>query len=88
MAREAGYEVTLTKLGEGGERRKRGSVETTESDRQRREVTPKYRNPDHPDETWAGRGRKPKWVEDKLTQGQTLEDLLISRPAAAESAAA
>src|SRR4051812_24302872 len=77
LAREAGFEVTLIKLGEGGERRKRGSGEATESDHRRREVTPKYRNPDHPDKTWAGRGRKPKWVEEKLAQGQTLEDLLI-----------
>ncbi|RME59368.1 H-NS histone family protein [Candidatus Parcubacteria bacterium] len=40
-------------------------------------VPPKYRNPDNPAETWTGRGRKPKWVEEALNQGKTLDDLLI-----------
>ena len=25
-------------------------------------VVPKYRNPDRPSETWAGRGKKPRWL--------------------------
>lgn len=39
----------------------------------------KYRNPENPAETWAGRGRPPKWVQAALQQGQTLEDLAIAR---------
>jgi DNA-binding protein H-NS len=36
----------------------------------------KYRNPDNPEQTWAGRGRKPGWlVELLLAQGKTLEEL-------------
>ena len=27
--------------------------------------------------SWSGRGRKPKWVEDHLTKGGKLEDILI-----------
>lgn len=27
------------------------------------------------EQTWSGRGRKPKWVEDYLTQGGKLEEL-------------
>lgn len=38
---------------------------------------PKYRNPDNEGETWAGRGRKPKWLEEKLATGSTEEDFLI-----------
>lgn len=35
----------------------------------------KYRNPDAPSETWTGKGRKPKWVKDHLSEGKTLKDL-------------
>lgn len=43
----------------------------------RETVKPKYRNPNNHSETWAGRGREPKWVQDLLATGKTLEDLLI-----------
>jgi DNA-binding protein H-NS len=35
----------------------------------------KYRNPDNPEQTWAGRGRKPGWLVELLAQGKTLEEL-------------
>lgn len=35
----------------------------------------RYRNPDAPSETWTGKGRKPKWVQDHLAAGKTLADL-------------
>ena len=38
---------------------------------------PKYRNPDNEVETWAGRGRKPKWLEEKLAAGSAENDFLI-----------
>ncbi len=34
-----------------------------------------YKNPDKPEETWAGRGRKPAWVVAALDAGKTLEEL-------------
>lgn len=40
-------------------------------------VAPKYRNPSNPAETWAGRGAKPKWVQEALKAGAKLEDLAI-----------
>jgi DNA-binding protein H-NS len=40
-------------------------------------VAAKYRNPENASETWTGRGRKPKWVEQQLTLGRTLESLEI-----------
>lgn len=40
-------------------------------------VPPKFCNPDNPQETWTGRGRKPKWVEECLARGMTLADLEI-----------
>ena len=40
-------------------------------------VAPKYRNPDNPAETWAGRGQQPKWLASRIAQGRRLEDFLI-----------
>ena len=40
-------------------------------------LPPKYRNPANPDQTWAGRGMRPKWVEEHLESGRSLEDLKI-----------
>jgi|SRR5260221_7471700 len=40
-------------------------------------VLPKYRNPDKPSETWAGRGKQPRWVTAQLRSGKTLEDFQI-----------
>lgn len=37
----------------------------------------KYRNPNNQAETWAGRGRKPKWVEQLLAEGKSLEDFAV-----------
>ena len=27
-------------------------------------VTPKYRNPENPEQTWSGRGKPPLWIKD------------------------
>jgi DNA-binding protein H-NS len=40
-------------------------------------VLPKYRNPDRPAETWAGRGRQPRWVTTQLKSGKALDDFRI-----------
>jgi DNA-binding protein H-NS len=34
-----------------------------------------YVNPDNPAQTWAGRGRKPKWLNDKVEAGVRLESM-------------
>ncbi len=38
---------------------------------------PKYRNPQNPEQTWIGRGRKPQWVHDALQRGDDISDLEI-----------
>ena len=38
---------------------------------------PKYRNPHDEDETWTGRGRKPKWLVAALEDGASLESFEI-----------
>ena len=37
----------------------------------------KYRNPNAPDQTWTGRGRKPQWVHDALNSGTDIAELEI-----------
>jgi DNA-binding protein H-NS len=43
-------------------------------------VAPKYRNPENPSETWAGRGLRPRWLAAALKSGKKLEDFAISAP--------
>lgn len=44
-------------------------------------VAPKYRNPENPSETWAGRGLKPRWLADAIKAGKKLEHFSIAQPA-------
>ena len=41
------------------------------------QVFPKYRNPSDPAETWAGRGKQPRWVTEQLRSGRKLDDFRI-----------
>jgi DNA-binding protein H-NS len=41
-------------------------------------VAPKYRNPENPSETWAGRGLKPRWLTAAMKGGKSLEDFAIA----------
>lgn len=43
----------------------------------RQKVAPKYAHPENPSLTWTGRGRKPKWIEEALTSGKSLDDMAI-----------
>jgi DNA-binding protein H-NS len=49
-------------------------------------VSPKYRNPENPAETWAGRGLRPRWLVAAIKSGKKLEDFAIG--GAAKGAAA
>jgi DNA-binding protein H-NS len=41
------------------------------------QVVPKYRNPAQPAETWAGRGKQPRWLAAQLRSGKKLDDFRI-----------
>jgi DNA-binding protein H-NS len=41
-------------------------------------VAPKYRNPENPSETWAGRGVKPRWMQALLARGKSMDDFKIA----------
>lgn len=40
-------------------------------------LKPKYRNPQNPKQTWAGRGLKPAWMIALLRRGSKLSDLSV-----------
>jgi DNA-binding protein H-NS len=40
-------------------------------------VLPKFANPDAPSQVWAGRGKRPRWVTEKIASGLSLDDLSI-----------
>jgi DNA-binding protein H-NS len=62
MIADAGFKVTDIFGGRGGKGRT---------------VAAKYANPDDPSETWTGRGRKPRWLSAKLSDGAKIEKFLI-----------
>ena len=37
----------------------------------------KYRNKENPEKTWAGRGRMPKWLQERVDAGAKLDDFRI-----------
>jgi DNA-binding protein H-NS len=55
-------------------------------------VSPKFQNPEQPSQTWSGRGRQPRWVNELLEAGRTFDELRIrsapSGPEAVREAAA
>jgi DNA-binding protein H-NS len=52
--------------GRGGKGRRAGGT-----------VAPKYRNPADPEQTWSGRGKRPRWFNDALKAGKKEKDLAI-----------
>ena len=40
-------------------------------------VLPKFQNPNNPSETWAGRGKQPRWLVSQLKAGKKINDFLI-----------
>lgn len=67
-AREHGFKLTdLLGNGKAGRGRKSDAGSTG--------AVAKYMNPDNPEQTWSGRGRRPQWINEALESGRTLEDL-------------
>jgi DNA-binding protein H-NS len=57
--------LATSRTGRGGRGGPRGSI------------APKYRNPENPAETWAGRGLTPRWLAAALKSGKKLQDFVI-----------
>lgn len=45
--------------------------------KERAPVAVKYRHPEHAELAWTGRGRKPKWVIEFVSNGGTFEQLSV-----------
>ena len=45
-------------------------------------VLPKFQNPNQPSQTWAGRGKRPRWLTAYLRSGKQIDDFRIERVAA------
>jgi len=72
LAEKAQLERRLRELGQ--------SVTSTKRSHARRpypQVFPKYRNPNQLSETWAGRGKQPRWLTAQLKSGKKLDDFRI-----------
>ncbi len=52
--------------------------EVLEARKLRKPVAPKYRHPDDESMTWTGRGRRPRWVDECLDNGISMDDLAIA----------
>ena len=64
---------------------RRSLVDQTSAKAKRRSyptVFPKYRNPNQPSETWAGRGKLPRWLAAELKSGKRLDEFRIESVAA------
>ena len=69
-AREHGFKLTdLLGNGKAGRGRKSNGGTTIDA--------AKYVNPDNPEQTWSGRGRKPGWIAEALEAGKSLADFAI-----------
>ncbi|WP_424601395.1 H-NS family nucleoid-associated regulatory protein [Bradyrhizobium sp.] len=85
LAEKRGLEERLARLnGAVAEKASiaRANSKTTQRRALRRKyppVLPKYQNPNNPSETWAGRGKQPRWLVSQLKAGKKKNDFLISR---------
>lgn len=72
IARELG--MSLEELVEAG-----GKLGTRKVSATRKPVEPRYRNSANADETWTGRGKKPRWLAAALAGGASLDAFLIAK---------
>src|SRR5438034_6660893 len=70
---QAGLEQKLRELGQNTADRK-----VSHARRPYPQVFPKYRNPARPSETWAGRGKQPRWLIAHLKSGGRINDFAIA----------
>lgn len=67
IAASTGYSVEDL-LGMGKSRTRAGT---------RKVVADKYRNPRDPSQSWSGRGKRPRWLQELLDQGGKLENFQV-----------
>jgi DNA-binding protein H-NS len=73
-AEKARLEQRLRELGQS---ESASAIKVSHARRPYPRVFPKYRNPTRPSETWAGRGKQPRWLTAQLRSGKKLDDFRI-----------
>jgi len=68
LAREQG--MSIDELMSFDVRRKRGPGRANGEIR--------FRNPVNPEQTWGGRGKRPRWLQEALLQGAKLDDFAVA----------
>jgi DNA-binding protein H-NS len=78
LAEKRGLDERLARLNRG-EKAKIAASQVREPRRRKYPpVAPKFQNPAEPSETWAGRGKQPRWLVAQLKAGKKLNDFLIA----------
>jgi len=83
IAREAGYTVAelfgggAAKSANAGKPAKPAKRAARKSSKAGTKVAPKFRNPANHAETWAARGKQPRWLAAEIAKGKKLEDFAI-----------
>lgn len=54
-----------------------GIKSDAEPRRRKRAARAKYRDPENAENTWIGKGKPPKWLQEKLDQGASKDEFLI-----------
>ena len=70
------------RLGQLGGRIQIKRLRKKQSRRQYPTVVPKFRNPNQPSQTWAGRGKRPRWLTAYRKSGKRIDDFRIKQAAA------
>jgi DNA-binding protein H-NS len=85
IAAELAHKIAAEKAALEDRLRRLGNVDvgtarrTARAKRPYPKVLPKYRNPKNRSETWAGRGKQPRWLVAELRGGRKLNEFLIRR---------
>jgi DNA-binding protein H-NS len=83
-AERRALEERLARLNEAAAER---SNESRPSPLKGRKLVPKYRNPQNPSQTWAGRGQMPAWMAAAVAAGASIADFEITRSTPGSKAA-
>ena len=83
IARQAGYTVAelfdtgSAKPASAAKPAKAAKKAARKSSKAGGKVAPKYRNPANHAETWAARGKHPRWLAAEIAKGRKLEEFAI-----------
>jgi len=75
-ARAHGFS-SLSELTGGRRRNASGTAKAGKAARPATKGEARYANPENPEQTWTGRGRRPRWFQEALDSGRAPEDFAL-----------